>query len=59
MINQNKNDNNKDNMVGKLIQGVIRRHPVNPPNTKETELLGYFRGVLPTIKDHPDVNLED
>ena len=53
MINQNKNDNNKDNMVGKLIQGVIRRHPVNPPNTKETELLGYFRGGTPYYKRPP------
>lgn len=59
MTHQNKNDNNKDNMISKLIRGLIGRHPVNPPNTKKTELLGYLEGVLPTVGDHPDFNLED
>ena len=38
---------------------MIERDPFNSPDTKETDLLGYFVGVLPTMTDHPDANLED
>lgn len=63
-MNQNKNKNNnnsknKDNIVVKLKRVLIERDPFNSPDTKETDLLGYFVGVLPTMTDHPDANLED
>ena len=55
MINQN----NKDNIVGKLIEGLIRRHPVNPSNTKETGLEVTLKSTSPLYGGHPDFNLED
>ena len=63
-MNQNKNKKNnnskdKDNIVVKLKSVMIERDPFNSPDTKETDLLGYFVGVLPTMTDHPDANLED
>ena len=63
MVNQNKisqnKNNNKDNIIAKLKGALIKRDSVNPSNVKETDLLGYFEGVLPTIIGHPDANLED
>lgn len=38
---------------------MIERDPFNSPDTKETDLLGYFVGVLLTMTNHPDANLED
>lgn len=62
--NKNKNSNNnsskeKDNIVVKLKRVLIEQYPFNSPDTKETDLLGYFAGVLPTMTNHPDANLED
>lgn len=62
--NKNKNENNnnsknKDNIVVKLKRVMIERDPFNSPGTKETDLLGYFVGALPTMITHPDDNLED
>ena len=58
MKNQNNNDS-KDNIVVKVKFVMTEHYPFNLPNTEESDLLGYFVGVLPSTTDYSDANLEE
>ena len=54
--------NNQNNIIAKIKHTLSKQGSTNyrkNEKEEEPELLGYFVGVLPTMKGHPDTHLED